>query len=148
MPIYHHLGNIPQKRHTVFKSPQGNFYYEQLFGTEGFHGFSSLLYQVHRPTQIKEILRSENVAPKIAVEKNIKPMLLQGFDIKPEDDFLASRKYVLVNNDVYIGLAAPRESQTDYFYKNADADELIFVHKGKGVLKTFMGNIQNFQVLT
>ena len=89
MPIYHKLGKFPNKRHIQFEKPTGGIYYEQLFGTEGFHGFSSLLYQVHRPTQIKEILRSENVAPKIAIEKNIKPLLLQGFDIKPEDDFCA-----------------------------------------------------------
>ena len=72
MPIYHKLGKIPQKRHTVFKSDAGNFYYEQLFGTEGFNNHSSLLYHTHRPTQVKEILSSKDVTPKIAVEKNIK----------------------------------------------------------------------------
>ena len=81
MPIYHHLGNIPQKRHTVFKSPQGNFYYEQLFGTEGFSGHSSLSYHIHRPTQVKEILKSYSVQPKIAIDKNIKSLLLKGFDV-------------------------------------------------------------------
>ena len=50
MPIYHHLGNIPQKRHTIFKNEKGNHQYEQLFGTEGFNNHSSLLYHVHRPT--------------------------------------------------------------------------------------------------
>lgn len=141
MPIYHHLGNIPQKRHTVFKSPKGDFYYEQLFGTEGFSGHSSLLYHIHRPTQVKEILKSYSVEPKIAIDKNIKSLLLKGFDIKPTSDFLESRKTVLLNNDCQIGLAAPTESLKSYFYKNADADELIFIHKGKGKLKTFMGNI-------
>ncbi|HWY35745.1 MAG TPA: hypothetical protein VNX68_13955, partial [Nitrosopumilaceae archaeon] len=53
MPVYHKLGSFPQKRHTVFKSPEGKYYYEQLFGTEGFIGMSSLLYHVHRPTQVK-----------------------------------------------------------------------------------------------
>jgi homogentisate 1,2-dioxygenase len=144
MPIYHKLGNIPQKRHTVFKSPQGNFYYEQLFGTEGFNGHSSLSYHVHRPTQVKEILKSYSVQPKIAIDKNIKSLLLKGFDIKPTADFLESRKTVLLNSDCLIGLAAPTESLTSYFYKNADADEMIFVHKGKGKLRTFMGNI-NFE---
>ena len=144
MPIYHKLGNIPQKRHTQFKSPEGNFYYEQLFGTEGFHGHSSLLYHVHRPTQVKEILKSYSVQPKIAIDKNIKSLLLKGFDIKPTADFLESRKTVLLNSDCHIGLAAPTKSLTDYFYKNADADELIFIHRGKGKLRTFMGNI-NFE---
>ncbi len=144
MPIYHHLGNIPQKRHTVFKSPQGDFYYEQLFGTEGFNGHSSLSYHIHRPTQVKEIIKSYSVQPKIAIDKNIKSLLLKGFEIKPTADFLESRKTVLLNSDCQIGLAAPTESLTKYFYKNADADELIFIHKGKGKLRTFMGNI-NFE---
>lgn len=141
MPIYHKLGIFPQKRHTVFQSPQGKYYYEQLFGTEGFHGFSSLLYHVHRPTQVKEILKSYSVEPKAAIEKNIKALLLKGFDIKPADDFLDSRKTVLFNRDCHIGLAAPKQSMKTYFYKNADADEMLFIHKGKGVLRTFMGNI-------
>ncbi len=141
MPIYHKLGNFPQKRHTVFQSPQGKHYYEQLFGTEGFNGFSSLLYHVHRPTQVKEILKSYSVAPKVAIEKNIKALLLKGFEIKPENDFLDSRKTVLFNHDCHIGLAAPKQSMKTYFYKNADADEMLFIHKGKGVLRTFMGNI-------
>lgn len=141
MPIYHQLGKIPQKRHTVFKSDSGNYYYEQLFGTEGFHGHSSLLYHVHRPTQVKEILSSKDITPKIAIDKNIKALLLQGFQIKAEDDFLDSRKDLLVNNDCVIGLAAPRKSMKTYFYKNADSDELIFIHKGSGTLRTFMGNI-------
>ena len=144
MPIYHHLGTIPQKRHTIFKSPTGNFYYEQLFGTEGFSGHSSLSYHIHRPTQVKEILKSYSVQPKIAIEKNIKSLLLKGFDIKPTADFLESRKTILLNSDCHIGLAAPTDSLTNYFYKNADADELIFIHKGKGKLRTFLGNI-NFE---
>jgi homogentisate 1,2-dioxygenase len=141
MPVYHRLGNFPQKRHTVFQSPQGKYYYEQLFGTEGFSGMSSLLYHIHRPTQVKEILKSYNVTPEIAIEKNIRAMLLKGFELKAEDDFLESRKPLLVNSDCTIGLAAPKNSNNDYFYKNADADEMIFIHRGSGVLKTFMGNI-------
>ncbi|MGZ6416462.1 MAG: homogentisate 1,2-dioxygenase, partial [Bacteroidia bacterium] len=141
MPIYHKLGKFPQKRHIQFEKPQGGLYYEQLFGTEGFHGHSSLLYQTHRPTQVKEILKSYSVAPKIAIDKNIKSLLLKGFEVKPADDFLESRKAMLVNADCIIGLAAPRKSMKDYFYKNADSDELIFIHKGKGTLRTFMGNI-------
>jgi len=141
MPIYHQLGNIPQKRHVVFQSKEGKHRYEQLFGTEGFSGMQSIIYHVHRPTQVKEILKSYTVQPKIAIDKNIKALLLKGFEIKPMDDFLESRKTLLVNVDCAIGLAAPKKSQTEYFYKNADADEMIFIHKGKGVLKTFMGNI-------
>ncbi|HEX9151891.1 MAG TPA: homogentisate 1,2-dioxygenase, partial [Flavobacterium sp.] len=102
---------------------------------------SSLLYHVHRPTQVKEILNSYSVEPKIAIGKNIKSLLLKGFELKPEDDLLDSRKAMLVNKDCTIGLAAPKQSLRTYFYKNADADEMIFIHKGKGKLRTMMGNI-------
>lgn len=142
--LYHKLGNFPQKRHTQFEKPNGGLYYEQLFGTEGFHGNSSLLYHVHRPTQVKEIKASYAVEPKIAIDKNIKSLLFKGFELKPEADFLDSRKAMLVNKDCTIGLAAPQQSLTEYFYKNADADELIFIHKGSGKLRTMLGNI-NFE---
>ena len=69
MPFYHKLGTIPHKRHTTFKKADGTYHYEQLFGTVGFDGMSSLLYHHHRPTQVKEILKTYSVEPKIAVEK-------------------------------------------------------------------------------
>jgi homogentisate 1,2-dioxygenase len=142
MPFYHQLGNIPHKRHTVFKKPDGNHYYEELFGTVGFDGMSSLLYHCQRPTQVKQVLESINVSPEIAVDKNMKSYALNGFKVPAKDDFLESRIPVLVNNDCHIVLAAPKKSLRDYFYKNADCDELIFVHKGAGTLRTLLGNIE------
>jgi len=141
MPIYHTLGKIPPKRHTIFRQPNESLYHEQLFGTIGFEGMSSLLYHIHPPTRVSDILESIDVAPKISVEKNLKARLLKGFEIKPVEDFLESRQPLLVNSDVYLGLAAPRQSLTDYFYKNADADEMLFVHQGSGRLKSFLGTI-------
>ena len=142
MPFYHKLGKIPHKRHTTFKKPEGGYYYEELFGTIGFEGMSSLLYHCHRPTQVKEILESVDVSPEIAVAKNMKAYALSGFTVRAKEDFLESRVPVLVNNDCHIVLAAPSSSQTEYFYKNADCDEMIFIHKGSGKLKTFLGNIE------
>lgn len=141
MPFYHKLGEIPHKRHTQFRKPNGELYHEQLFGTIGFAGMSSLLYHLHRPTQVKEVLRSVNVAPEIAVEHNMASRNFNGFQVKPTDDFLESRVPVLVNSDCQIILAAPRKKQTDYFYKNADSDEVLFIHEGVGTLKTLLGNI-------
>ena len=138
---YHHSGKIPQKRHTIFKSENNQFYYEQLFGTEGFHGISSLLYHIHRPTQIKSISEPKDVTPKVAIEKNVTPRMLKGMNVTAENDFLDSRKVLLLNNDLKMGLAKPRKS-TEYFYKNAECDELLFIHKGKGTLKTFLGNLE------
>lgn len=141
MPRYHTLGRIPPKRHTIFKDGSGNFYYEELFGTVGFDGMSSLLYHTQRPTQVKNVLKSYDVSPKIAIEKNMKSLSLKGFNIVPTDDYLESRIVILMNNDCQISLAAPKKSLRDYFYKNTDSDEVIFIHKGEGKLRTFIGNI-------
>lgn len=141
MPFYYHLGNIPPKRHTQFRKESGDLYYEQLFGTEGFHGFSSLLYHVHRPTMVKSVKEGKDLTPVAAVNKNITSRMLKGFNVAPKDDFLDSREIVLFNNDLNIALAAPRKSMQTYFYKNADADEVIFIHEGSGKLRTMLGNI-------
>lgn len=142
MPIYHKLGKIPSKRHVQFRQADGSLYNEQLFGTIGFDGMSSLLYHIHRPTMVKEILGQTDVSPKIAVDKNLTSRKLIGFDVAPVDDFLEARKVLMVNNDIHIGVAAPRVSLTEYFYKNADADEMLFIHQGTGTLKTVVGNIR------
>ena len=110
MPFYRKLGDIPNKRHTVFRQDNGELYHEQLFGTIGFDGMSSLLYHIQPPTAVKEILGSKDISPTIAVERNLKMTCLQGFKVPPKKDFLESRTPVLVNNDVYIELASPSES--------------------------------------
>jgi len=144
MPRYYSLGNIPPKRHTTFKKPTGGLYQEELFGTAGFVGMSSLIYHLHPPTVVSEIKKLKNVSPKIAIEKNMKALSFKGFSLKPETDYLDSRKTLFVNNDLHIGLAAPKEFSSNYFYKNGDADEMLFVHIGSGTLKTMYGSI-NFK---
>jgi homogentisate 1,2-dioxygenase len=136
------LGNIPHKRHTVFKKKDGSIHYEQLFGTIGFDGMSSLLYHLHPPTQVKELLGHIDISPKIAINHNMQMRALKGFSINGETDLLKSRVPVLTNSDVTIHLANPKSSTTDYFYKNVDADEVIFIHHGSGILKTQVGNIK------
>ncbi|TVZ58084.1 homogentisate 1,2-dioxygenase [Flavobacteriaceae bacterium MAR_2010_105] len=144
MPFYHTLGKIPPKRHTQFRKPDGTLYAEQLFGTIGFDGMSTNSYHEQRPTQVKQIIKQYSVAPKIAKPNNIQSYRFKGFQVKPEKDYLQSRTTVLINSDCAIQLAAPKQSITDYFYKNTDADELIFVHKGTGKLRTHLGNL-NFK---
>jgi len=141
MPIYHKLGSIPPKRHTQFRKSDGGLYYEQLFGTIGFDGMSSLLYHIHRPTIIRSVDQPVDVRPVLSCPHNITPRRLMGFDVPFTDDYLDSRTPLMANNDLVLGLAAPKRSMTDYFYKNADADELVFVHRGSGTLRTQLGNI-------
>lgn len=142
MPIYHKLGQIPAKRHTVFRKPDGKLYAEELVSTEGFSSLYSLVYHCHPPTIVKHLGEPYSVEPIIAREKHLKHTSLIGFKIIPEDDFLKSRKPVLVNSDLHIILAAPKKSMTDYFYKNSQADEMIFIHEGSGKLKTGFGEIK------
>ena len=141
MPFYHKLGEIPPKRHTQFRKKDGSLYYEQLFGTIGFDGMSTNSYHEHRPTMVKEIVRQYSVAPKIAKANNIQSYRFKGFQVPQESDYLESRKVVLTNSDCNIILAAPKQSTKDYFYKNTDADEVIFIHKGTGKLRTMLGNL-------
>ncbi len=141
MPFYHKQGQIPSKRHVQFRKPDGSLYAEELVSTEGFSSLYSLVYHCHPPTLVKEIGEAYSIAPKAAIEKNLQNRSFLTFKTAPEDDYLKSRVYVLFNNDVYLASAAPRKSMTDYFFKNADADEVIFVHEGTGILKTVYGQI-------
>lgn len=144
MPFYHKLGNIPEKRHTQFRKPDGSLYQEELVSTEGFSSLYSLVYHTHPPTLVKAIDASYSIAPRAAVAKNLQNRSFLTFNTKPQDDYLKSRVYLLFNNDVYLASAAPRKSMTNYFFKNSDADEVIFVHEGTGTLKTIYGQI-NFE---
>lgn len=141
MPHYYTLGSVPHKRHTQFRKPDGTLYSEQLFSTEGFSDDYALLYHCHPPTQIIKTEPQQDVSPQIAEEKMLQHRCFEGFHVKPAKDYLESRIPVLVNSDCHIVLAAPQSSMTDYYYKNTDADEMIFVHEGSGVVKTQYGQL-------
>src|ERR1700760_4647582 len=115
MPHYHKLGKVPPKRHTQFRKPNGELYSEQLFSTEGFSSVYSILYHNHPPTVIKSIDTPFSVEPKIALQKQLQHRSLQGFKVQPEDDFLKSRKCLMLNSDVSISVAATKKSMHSYF---------------------------------
>lgn len=141
MPHYQKQGKIPPKRHTQFRKDDGTLYAEELVSTEGFSDIFSIVYHEFPPTRILKIGKPVSLSKSIAVEDNMQHRLLSGFKITPEDDYLKSRKPVLFNNDVELILAAPRKSMQEYFYKNALADEMIFVHRGKGVMQSVYGEL-------
>lgn len=142
MAHYHKSGSIPHKRHTQFRKPDGGLYSEQLFSTEGFSDDYSLLYHIHPPTQIISCDEPVDMTPTVAEPKMLKHRSFEGFSVRPEKDFMKSRKPVLVNNDCHIILAAPQSGTEGYFYKNADADEMIFVHEGSGVMTSCYGELK------
>ena len=142
MPFYHTLGIVPKKRHTQFRKEDKTLHHEQLFGTIGFVGMSSLLYHHHRPTMVKRVVASRDVQPKAAIRNNLLSRKLEGFKVNPIADYLESRTAILFNSDVTIHLAAPTSSMdTEVFFKNADGDEVVFVHEGAGTLHTMLGKL-------
>ena len=141
MPVYQRQGRIPRKRHIQFRQANGGLFHEELVGTQGFSGVSALVYHLHPPTIVKEREAPYSVAPKIAVSENLQAFSFKGFDLPPAHDYLVSRTPLFLNQDLCVGLAAPMTSMTDYFFKNADADEILFVHQGSGQLRTMYGNV-------
>jgi homogentisate 1,2-dioxygenase len=139
--MYHQLGKIPRKRHVVYRNEEGAMYNEELFGTQGFSSLSSLVYHIYPPTRVLRTEAPIDMRPKIAIENNMRNLSFSGFEIPTEEDYLLSRKVLFVNSDLHIGLAAPSMSP-EYFFKNADADELIFIHKGSGTLHTMYGDVE------
>ena len=142
MPFYHRVGKLPEKRHTQFRKPDGSLYAEELISTEGFSSLYSLVYHCHPPTLVKDIETAKDLSPVAALSKNLQNRSFLTFKTKPVNDYLESRIVMLFNRDCYLSVAAPKKSMTDYFYKNADADEVIFVHEGSGTLKTLYGQIK------
>ncbi len=91
MPFYHKLGNIPHKRHTIFRKENGDLHHEQLFGTVGFDGMSSLLYHLEPPTVIKDFIESKDIRPEIANDRQLQMRSFNGYKVEPKKDFLDSR---------------------------------------------------------
>ncbi|MBP7239596.1 MAG: homogentisate 1,2-dioxygenase [Saprospiraceae bacterium] len=141
MPVYQQHGKIPHKRHVQFRRPTGELYHEELVGTQGFSGSSTLVYHLYPPTIVTKKEKPYSVMPEIGIEKNLSALSFQGFQLPQEDQYMESRTVIFMNNDLRVGLAAPRYSMTDYFFKNADADEMIFIHEGSGLVKTMYGEV-------
>jgi len=141
MPFYNKLGQIPDKRHVQFRKPDGNLYAEELVSTEGFSSLYSLIYHCHPPTLVSRIEEPFSVKPEAAIENNMQHRSLLSFQAPPTEDYIKSRVVLLYNNDCEIAVAAPTKSMEDYYYKNTDADEVIFIHEGSGVLHSIYGEL-------
>lgn len=140
MPYYRSLGRVPHKRHTQFRRPDGELYSEELFGTQGFAGTSSLLYHHFPPTRVIEVHEQGDVTPECWPQPVHRHHHLKTWNIEAGGDPISARRVLLYNDDVSIALARP-DLPMSYFYRNARADEVIFVHEGAGVLRTVFGRV-------
>ncbi len=140
MPRYVRLGSVPAKRHTQFRSPEGGLYSEEVFGTRGFSGISSILYHAHPPTQVAGFSPAGTAQPDFAEDGPLRHRHLRTRETSPEGDPITGRRVLMGNPDVSFALCLPAEPMS-YFYKNADGDDLIFVHRGAGRLETLFGTL-------
>lgn len=142
MPHYFKSGKIPHKRHTQFRKPDGSLYSEELVSTEGFSNVYSNVYHVYPPTLVTAVGEPIDVAPVAVMKKNLLHRSFLTYKAAPVEDYLDSRVPLFFNNDLIIGTQAPTKGTEDYFFKNSEADEVLFIHEGSGTLKTGFGSIQ------
>jgi len=140
MPIYHTLGEIPKKRHTAFRKPGGGIYAEELMGHEGFTGTSALLYHVHPPTTVKSVRRVKETTLEADPDQALRHRHFLTSRAKTGGSPTLDRIPLLFNQDISMSYVEPDE-QDAHFYRNAQADELVYVAKGAGVLESVFGDL-------
>ena len=138
MPRYVKLGNVPPKRHTQFRRADGGLYAEEVFGTKGFSGIASILYHHTAPTTVTEFTPLGNVTPETLADQPLRHFHLKTHALPAHGDPISGRVPLLVNADVSFGLCRPN-APMHYFYKNADGDDLLFIHEGSGKLESQFG---------
>lgn len=143
MPFYHKLGQVPHKRHTQFKKPDGKLYREEVMGLEGFSSIQSILYHHFLPPRVKRTEDLGPAKPEYADFGPIRHRALQTGKIPLGADPLAARIPLLGNNDVILGVSRTAQSM-DYFYRNSQAYEVWWVHDGSGTFKSQFGEL-NFR---
>src|SRR4051794_17990719 len=141
--FYAARGNIPPKRHTQHRAPDGSLYAEELFGVEGFTGRSSLLYHVTPPTRTHRIEPVTEIRLEEADDGYHHHRLIDAAGIAPHGDAVTGRIPLFFNNDVVMGVVRPADAMAEsLFYRNGEADEMLYVHEGTGLLDTVFGPIR------
>jgi homogentisate 1,2-dioxygenase len=140
MPFYHKLGTIPRKRHIAFRKPNGGIYAEQLVGHEGFTGTSALLYHVHPPTTISAVRRVKETPFVADPDQTLRHRHFRTSKVKKGGSATLDRMPLLFNPDIAMLYVEP-DKEDRHFYRNAQADELVYVAKGKGALETQYGDL-------
>lgn len=140
MPFYHRLGEVPRKRHVQFRQGNGSLYKEEVMGTKGFSGIQSILYHIYPPTQVNEARVIRDWTTPLEVEGSNRHRHIHTFNARGGGDPIDGRQHWMMNEDVALATVTPNEPM-DYFYRNSDGDEVIFVHEGEGVLQTVFGDL-------
>ncbi|MFZ5816356.1 MAG: homogentisate 1,2-dioxygenase [Bacillota bacterium] len=140
MPFYVSRGSVPHKRHTQFRRPDGQLYKEQVMGTRGFSGIQSILYHIHPPTAVRRVTDLGPVVREYEEPGALRHRHFRTGGLEPGGDILTGRRLLMGNQNVTISIARPNQPM-DYFYRNGEGDELLFIHEGRGRLQTIYGSL-------
>jgi homogentisate 1,2-dioxygenase len=144
MPFYHKLGDLPRKRHTQFRQPDGSLYKELVMGTRGFSGIQSIVYSRYAPTAILCVEDCGPVTVSLEEPGALRHRHFRTARLDPHGDAVSGRQPMLHNNDLTLSVAQPAQQMCladgqPYWYRNGEGDELLFVHEGEGRLETSFG---------
>lgn len=140
MPIYHKLGDLPRKRHSVFRQSDGSLYPEELMGNKGFVGPSSLLYHLDSPTRVSDVQQLKTLDWRCDEQPYLRHRHFRTAQLGPVRSAVLDRVPLLYNHDVASSFVQPQE-EDDFFYRNAQGDELVYVSEGEGVLESQFGEL-------
>ncbi len=141
MTYYAKLGEIPHKRHTQFRQPDGSLYHEEVMGIHGFAGIQSILYHLRPPTQVAEIEPNGTVELTFESQGPLRHRHLRSAGLAAGGDAVAGRIALMGNSDVVLSVVRPTAAM-DYWYRFAHGDEVVFVHEGAGVLESQFGHLR------
>jgi homogentisate 1,2-dioxygenase len=142
MPPYRKVGSIPRKRHVSHRHEPGfrneGIYYEEVVTTAGFGRAYSICYHLRPPTRVKKVEPAGLVNVETVSEPVLRHHHFKTGGLKSGGDPITGRVPLLVNDDVTLGRCRPNRPQAE-LYRNATADEVLFIHQGRGTLHTLFG---------
>ena len=139
MPTYVSRGRVPRKRAHQFPE-NGTLLTEEVMGLEGFSGNESILYHLHSPCRVQEVASFEPIVREEWVPDGHAHRHLRTHEVEPGGDAIGGRRLLMWNDDVEIELCRPTEPM-DFFYRNGEGDEVVFVHEGSGTLESIFGDL-------
>jgi len=141
MPFYLQRGSIPNKRHIQHRDKNGNLYQEELISREGFSDIYSNLYHIHPPTRISKYGKFKEIIHSTLEKYTHRHRHWETFKFQTNGNWVENRKVLAFNNDLVMTIAKPK-SNPEFFYRNGNSDEMIFVHRGNGILDSQFGQME------
>ncbi|MEJ5275280.1 MAG: homogentisate 1,2-dioxygenase, partial [Thermogemmata sp.] len=142
MPYYRTLGKIPKKRHIAHRTQPGfrqeGIFYEEVLTRAGFSRAYTILYHRRPPTRVREVTAAGRCAVERVAEAVLRHHHLRTGQLPRQGDPISGRVPLLTNDDVTLWRCRPALPQAEWF-RNAAADEILFVHQGQGMLQSPLG---------